>query len=1012
MSQPYRVPGRGLINRDRSVSFTFDGREIAGYEGDTIASALLANGEIMVGRSFKYHRPRGIVGAGSDDPAAMVQIGSDPASTDPNVMVTTREIHAGLEARSQNCWPSLKYDVGVLNDVFMRFFPAGFYYKTFMGFDRFRWLNWMTFEPFIRRAAGLGKAPTKPDPDSYESVNRHCDVLVIGAGPAGLAAAANAARSGARVILVEEGDRLGGSLNATDPDGTTIGGKAPADWIAAQTAKLAEHPEVTVLTRTTAFGYYAMNFVGLIERVKDHLPEHRRDRRQPRQRVWRVRAKQVVLATGAIERPLVFNENDRPGIMLAGAVRTFLHRHGVLAGKRVLIFTNNDSAWQTAFDIRAAGGEVAGIVDLRRELSETMALRALKAGIAVHPRTAIVGTHGRHRIDSAFVSSLDDDGNVRGSRSRIECDLIAVSGGWNPNVALFAQSRGKLKWDAELASFRPGLSWQQERSAGACNGTLELQEVLAEGSRAGLEAARAADFTVRAIKQSAVETNAVQSLNLVPVWQVPSGLPREKTKAFVDLQDDVKASDLQLATEEGYDSVEHTKRYTTQGMGTDQGKISNVNAFGIMAEARGITVPEVGTTTFRQPYRPVTIGALGGQHVGPHFMPRRGTPMHAWHLEQKAIFEPVGDWLRARAYPKPGESFHDAVQREAKAARTTAGMLDATTLGKIDIRGKDARTFLNRVYTNAWSKLAPGRCRYGLMLGEDGMVSDDGVTACIADDHFHMTTTTGGAASVLQKLEDYLQTEWPDLDVWLTTVTEQWAVAAVCGPKAEEIVASVVDGMDLDPEEFPFMTWQDGTAGGIPVRVFRVSFTGETSYEINIPATYGRWLWEELIAAGKPHGLTPYGTEAMHLLRAEKGFIIVGQETDGTVTPGDMRMDWAVAKKKGDFIGKRSLSRSDTARDDRKQLVGLLTTDGDHVPMEGAQIIGTAEEPAPPVPMLGHVTSAYFSPNLGRSIAMAMVRRGGQRMGETVWIARRGDKPVPAKIVHYDFLGDAVGESA
>ena len=493
---------------------------------------------------------------------------------------------------------------------------------------------------------------------------------------------------------------------------------------------------------------------------------------------------------------------------------------------------------------------------------------------------------------------------------------------------------------------------------------------------------------------------------------MPSGLPREKTKAFVDLQDDVKASDLQLATEEGYDSVEHTKRYTTQGMGTDQGKISNVNAFGIMAEARGITVPEVGTTTFRQPYRPVTIGALGGQHVGPHFMPRRGTPMHAWHLEQKAIFEPVGDWLRARAYPKPGESFHDAVQREAKAARTSAGMLDATTLGKIDIRGRDARTFLNRVYTNAWSKLAPGRCRYGLMLGEDGMVSDDGVTACIADDHFHMTTTTGGAASVLQKLEDYLQTEWPDLDVWLTTVTEQWAVAAVCGPKAEEIVASVVEGIDLDPEEFPFMTWQDGTVGGIPVRVFRVSFTGEISYEINIPATYGRWLWEELIAAGKPHGLTPYGTEAMHLLRAEKGFIIVGQETDGTVTPGDLRMDWAVAQKKGDFIGKRSLSRSDTARDDRKQLVGLLTVDGDHVPMEGAQIIGTAEEPAPPVPMLGHVTSAYFSPNLGRSIAMAMVKRGGQRMGETVWIARRGDKPVPAKIVHYDFLGDAVGEAA
>lgn len=1012
MSQSNRIQGRGVIDRSRPVTFRFDGREVRGFEGDTVASALLANGEIMVARSFKYHRPRGIVGAGSDDPAAMVQVGRDAAATDPNVMVTTQEIHGDLDASPQNCWPGLKYDVGVLNDVFMRFFPAGFYYKTFIGSDRFRWLNWMTFEPMIRAAAGLGKAPSRPDPDSYESVNRHCDVLVIGAGPAGLAAATNAARSGARVILVEETGELGGSLLATEAEGTTIGGKSPVDWIAAQKQKLAEHPEVTVLTRTTAFGYYAMNFVGLIERVKDHLPKHQRDTKQPRQRVWRIRAKQVVLATGAIERPLVFNENDRPGIMLAGAVRTFLHRYGVLAGKRVLVFANNDSAWQTAFDIRAAGGEVAGIVDVRRELDEGLALRALKAGISVHPRTAIVGTHGRHRVDSAFVAGLDKDGNIRGTRSRIECDLIAVSGGWNPNVALFAQSRGKLKWDADLASFRPGQSWQHERSAGACNGTLDLAEVLAEGAKAGMEASRAADFTVRAVKQPAVETDVVQTLNLQAVWQVPSGLPRERTKAFVDLQDDVKASDLQLATEEGYDSVEHAKRYTTQGMGTDQGKISNVNAFGIMAEARGITVPEVGTTTFRQPYRPVTIGALGGQHVGAHFMPRRGTPMHDWHRAQNAIFEPVGDWLRARAYPKAGESFEDAVQREARAARTTAGILDATTLGKIDIRGKDARIFLNRVYTNAWSKLAVGHCRYGLMLGEDGMVSDDGVTACIADDHFHMTTTTGGAASVLQKLEDYLQTEWPELEVWLTTVTEQWAVAAICGPKAEQIVATVVDGIDLDPDAFPFMTWRDGTVGSVPARVFRVSFTGETSYEINVLATYGHWLWEQLIAAGKPHGLTPYGTEAMHLLRAEKGFIIVGQDTDGTVTPGDLRMDWAVAKKKGDFIGKRSLSRSDTARDDRKQLVGLLTADGDHVPMEGAQIIGTADEPAPPVPMLGHVTSAYFSPNLGRSIAMALITRGGQRMGETVWIARRGEKPVPAKIVGYDFLGDAKGEAA
>ena len=723
MNQSHRIDGRGHVDRSRWIAFRFAGRDYFGHEGDTIASALLANGEVMVGRSFKYHRPRGIVAAGVEDPAGMVQLGEGNA-TDPNVLVTDQEIHDGLVAGVQNAWPSLKHDIGAANDVLSRFFPAGFYYKTFMGGP-----GWMWFEPFIRRAAGLGRAPEGPDPDRYEAVNRHVDVLVVGAGPAGLMAARDAARSGARVMLAEGTPLAGGSLLSAAPGTVAIDGQPAADWIRDAIEEIRSHPEATVLTRTTAFGYYAQNFVGLIEKVQDHLAPADRDGRLPRQRVRRVRAKQVVLATGALERPLVFHENDRPGIMLAGAARTYLNRYGVLPGKRVLVFANNDSAWQAAFDMHAAGAEIAGIVDVRRDLDESLALGALKKGITVHPSTAVVGTTGRHRVNAACLSGLDGEGRIRGSVSRIDCDLIAVSGGWNPNVALFAQSRGQLKWDADLTSFRPARSWQTESSAGACNGTFGLADAMAEGSKAGLEAARAAGFTVRQRKQPAVETSNVESLNVRAMWEVPGLKSGVKAKAFVDLQDDVKASDLKLAIAEGYDSVEHTKRYTTQGMGTDQGKISNVNAFGIMADARGVTLPEVGTTTFRQPYRPVTIGALAGQHVGPHFMPRRTTAMHEWHAKRKATFEPVGDWLRARAYPKAGESFHDAVQREALAARTTAGMLDASTLGKIDIKGPDARTFLNRVYTNAWKKLPVGSCRYGLMLGEDGMIVDDGVTA-------------------------------------------------------------------------------------------------------------------------------------------------------------------------------------------------------------------------------------------------------------------------------------------
>jgi sarcosine oxidase subunit alpha len=997
--QIYRLPQGGRIDRTRILRFSFAGHSYAGHPGDTLASALLANGQQMVARSFKYHRPRGILAAGSEDPAALVQLGGDPARSDPNIRVTEQEIYDGLKARPQNCWPTLSADVGAVADLLSPFIPAGFYYKTFKGGPG----GWMLFEPFIRRSAGLGRAPTRPDPDRYEAVNRHCEVIVVGGGPAGLMAALAAGRSGARVILAEETAELGGTLLSRDPEILSLDERSPAEWVQNVRAELDSMPEVTVLTRTTGFGYYSHNFIGLWERVSDHLPDPARAAHLPRQRLWRVRAKEVVLATGSIERPLAFHENDRPGIMLAGAVRTFMHRYGVLPGRRIVIFTNNDSGWDAALDMARAGGDVAAVVDLRSDLAPVHFAEAARRGIAIYGSATIVATSGRHRISAVEVRPLRGDGGVGDRSVRIDCDLLAVSGGWAPNIALFSQSRGKLRYDEAIEAFRPGRSWQRERSAGAANGNFAMEGAFIEGARAGAEAARGAGFGASRPALPHIVGGQTGQGPIRVIAELPTNRPKHRLRAWIDLQDDVTTKDLRLAVQEGYRSVEHAKRYTTSGMGTDQGKVANQNAFAFLASVRGECVAAIGTTTYRQPYKPVTFAALAGQHVGDHFAPRRTTPMHDWHRNNNAVFEPVGDWLRARAYLKPGESFHDAVQRESKAARTTIGVLDASTLGKIDVRGADAREFLNRVYTNAWTKLAPGKARYGLMLGEDGMVMDDGVTACLADDHFHMTTTTGGAARVLGKLEDYLQTEWPDLKVYLTSVTEQWAIASLCGPECHKLVTDLCGDLDADPQSFEFMTWRDARIGGIPVRVFRISFTGELSYEINIPATCGLWLWEEIFAKGAKYGITPYGTEAMHLLRAEKGFIIVGQETDGTATPQDLGLGGMV-KKSGDFIGRRSLFRPDTVRGDRKQLVGLLTDDPSIVLMEGAHLIATEAESAPPVPMLGHVTSSYFSPNLNRSIAMAMVKGGTKRMGENLWVSRRDGAAIPVTVSATDFL--------
>jgi len=977
MNGNFRLPEGGLIDRARPVRFRFDGAPLGGYAGDTLASALLANGVHLVGRSFKYHRPRGIFSAGAEEPNALVQLG-EGARTEPNMRATQIELYEGLSARSQNRWPNLAFDVGVINDAFSRLMPAGFYYKTFM------WPAglWKAYEYVIRHAAGLGRAPEGADPDHYDKTFAHCDVLVAGAGPAGLCAALAAGRAGARVILVEQDAVLGGALLGAAA--LTIGDAPAANWLAATGAELAGMENVFILRRTVAYGYFDHNYIGLVERLTDHLPEAERPAHLPRQRLWKVRAKQAVLATGAIERPLVFAGNDRPGVMLADSCRTYVNRYAVKPGTRAVVFANNDGAYRAALDMAAAGIDVASIVDLRANPEGPATERAEAAGLPVLAGHAVVGTEGTKRVRQARVARLSNDGaEVLQASETIDCDLLAVSGGWSPVVHLFSQSRGGIRFDDAFGCFVPGAPRQATHAIGACNGTFGLTSCLAEGLATGLAAAKAAGIKTRKKARKAPTADDSGFLPARWVWSVPTDKAHDKAgKAFVDLQTDVTAPDLRLALREGYLSVEHIKRYTTTGMGTDQGKIGNVNAIGILAETLGQAIPEIGVTTFRPPYTAVTFGPFAGRDVDDLLDPVRKTPLDAWHARNGAAFEDVGQWRRAWYYPRPGETMHQAVQREVKAVRASLGVMDATTLGKIDIQGEDAATFLNRVYTNAWSKLAVGRCRYGLMLNEASMVIDDGVTARLGEHHYLMTTTTGNAGPVLAHLEEYLQTEWPDLKVYPTSVTEQYATVGLAGPNARQLLGELTDDMDLSSAALPHMAWSEGTVAGLPARVFRVSFTGESSYEINVPASTGMALWQTVMTAGAKYDITPFGTEAMHILRAEKGFIIVGQETDGSVMPSDLGMDWIVSKKK-DFIGRRSLTRPDMLKTDRKQLVGLTTTNPKDVLPEGAHIVERVLA-KPPMPAIGHVTSSYYSPNLERSIALAMIKGGRARLGQTV----------------------------
>jgi sarcosine oxidase subunit alpha len=977
-----------LIDRTSEFAFSFDGRAYRGHPGDTLASALLANGVHLVGRSFKYHRPRGILTAGPEEPNALVEL-REGARREPNTRATTAELFDGLVAASQNRWPSLRFDLLAVNSLLAPILSAGFYYKTFMWPASF-WEK--VYEPLIRRAAGLGRAATGNDPDGYEKAFLHCDVLVAGGGAAGLMAALAAGRAGARVVLCEEDFRLGGRLLG---ENRVVGDRTSADWASHIAAELAALPNVRVMLRTTVTGAYDHATYAALERVNDHVATP--PRYEPRQRFWHIFAKRCVVAAGAIERPLVFGDNDRPGTMLSSAVRTYINRYAVAPGRRAVVFASNDETARTVADLARAGIVVEAVVDPRASVPGNIEAAAKAAGARLIAGGVITRAIGSTHVRAVEVRT------AAGTTERIACDLVCVSGGWSPSVHLTSHLGGRPVWNDRLAAFVPGALPGGMSVAGAANGELGLADALAAGARTGLAAAADCGAIGQPVDVPQVEPESTAG---TPLWRVRG----VRGKAFVDLQNDVTDDDVALADREGFRSVEHLKRYTTLGMATDQGKTSNLNGLALMAEFTARTIPQTGTTTFRPPFVPVAIGAIAGTHRGKDFRPTRLPPSHAWAQEQGAVFVETGYWLRAQWYPQAGETdWLESVNREVRNVRANVGVCDVTTLGKIDLQGADAAEFLDRLYVNGWKTLAVGKARYGLMLREDGFVLDDGTTSRLAEDRFIITTTTANAAKVLQHMELCHQWLWPGLDVQFSSVSEQWAQYSIAGPRSRDVLREIVDRQhDISNAAFPYMVAAQLTVmGGVPARLFRISFSGELAYEIAVPAGHGEAVWRRIMEVGREHGIAPYGTEALGVMRVEKGHV-AGNEINGQTTARDLGLGRMQSTRK-DYIGRVMAQRPGLLAEGRPMLAGFKPVNraerlraGAHFLREGAEpSLGNDE---------GYMTSVAFSPMLGHWIGLGLLAGGPSRHGERVRAydpVRNGDVLVEVcNPVFYDPAGE------
>ena len=968
-----------FIQFHQKIGFKFDGVKYYGYKGDTIASALLRNNLKLIGRSFKYHRPRGFYTCGIEEPNALVQIISE--YSEPNTRATIKKIYEGMEIESQNRWPSLETDIGSINNIFSPVFPAGFYYKTFMGPHKNFWKK--IYEPIIRKAAGLGKPPKE-----FKAVSTHLhhnvDITIVGGGLNGLIAAKSLIDTKYSVLLIDFDDQLGGILNNSNKV-LSVNNQTPMDWISETVKEIENSRNIKILKNTLVTTY---NYINHLIAVEDKFVGSRPLKDKVNSTLHKIRTDQVILCNGHIERFLSFQNNDLPGIMLCSSFEKYMCRYGVIPSKETVVFSNNSNSESLVFSLIKKGFKPKAYIDSRsgENIEPDLFDLIRKNDIPLYTNSQIKGAYGNKKLQKILVE--DSSGRV----NEIKTDFLCLSGGINPDVHLFTQSKGLLDWDEKDLTYKPAQAFQPTITLGSASGQFDFNAINKEINE------KLVIFGIKPV-QIKLELNTSHKFKIEKLWEV---LPQKQTiwsKSFIDLQNDVTTKDIRQAISEGFDRIEHLKRYTTNSMGTDQGKISSINALGIVSDLLDKKVNEVGTTIYRPPYAPLSFAAIAGRNSYEYYDPERKSPIHNWHITNGAVFEDVGQWKRPWYFPiNKDETMDEAVQRESKNVRENSGVLDGSTLGKIEIKGKDALAFMNLIYTNSFSKMKPGTSRYALMLGEDGMVKDDGIICKISDEHFIATTTTGGAATVLGCMEEYAQTEWPNLNVYMNSITEQYATFNISGPKTRNIIEKVFPEVNFSNEAFPFMTFQFHEYEDTPIRILRASFTGEMGYEIYVPSNQALKIWKKIISFGKEFGLMPYGTETMHLLRAEKGYIIVGQDTDGSITPLDLGLDWIIGKSKKDFLGKRSLIRSDTVRKDRKQLVGILPTNKNEKLEEGQHII-LDKEIKTPTPMLGHITSCYQSPTLGHNFALAVIKNGQSLIGTKAFASTPELKTIEVEIV-------------